>query len=279
MWLDEPFTRGQAWVDLLMLANHQDGHVRVRGNRVSVRRGQVAWSVARLAARWQWSRGKVQRYLDELEDYIMIEQQKNNVTTLISITNYSDYQKTDSRRTAESLLKTPKFNESDQTVEQQNFFVSIDESDTSELLKDKNGQQTDSRRTADGQQTDTNKKDKKDKKDKKTQSDCSRAREALATEIYNLYPRKVGKRAALKVIANLLRDGVPENTLREATQAYAAAVAEWPQEDRKYIPHPATWYRQGRYEDDRSQWRCTDGRRHTRKTTDDDYASIDTEGW
>ncbi len=49
LWLAEPFTRGQAWVDLLMLANHTDGYLRKRGIRVEVRRGQVGWSEGKLA--------------------------------------------------------------------------------------------------------------------------------------------------------------------------------------------------------------------------------------
>lgn len=121
LWTDEPFTRGQAWVDLLMLANHKPGYFRVRGNRIDVKRGQVGWSVQRLAKRWGWSRGKAQRFLNELEIDQQIEQQKNTLSSLITITNYELYQgETDSRQN--------------------------------------------SRRTADGQQTDTNKNEKNEKK-------------------------------------------------------------------------------------------------------------------
>jgi hypothetical protein len=67
LWTFEPFTRGQAWVDLLLLANHKDGFIRVRGIRVEVKRGQVGWSEIKLAERWKWSRGKVRRFLFELE--------------------------------------------------------------------------------------------------------------------------------------------------------------------------------------------------------------------
>jgi len=94
LWLEEKFTRGQAWIDLLMLANHQDGFVRVRGVKVEVKRGQIALSEVELAKRWKWSRGKVRRFCSELESKTVqqIEQQKNNVTTLISIINYEKYQ-------------------------------------------------------------------------------------------------------------------------------------------------------------------------------------------
>lgn len=92
LWLSEPFTRAQAWVDLIGLARFRDGHARIRGIRVEIKRGQVAWSVKGLADRWKWSRGKTDRFLKELENGHQIEQQKNNVTSLISIINYDAYQ-------------------------------------------------------------------------------------------------------------------------------------------------------------------------------------------
>ena len=92
-WLDEPFTRGQAWVDLIMLANHAEGHIRVRGVRVTVARGQVGWSEVELAKRWKWSRGKVRRFLFSLEKTEQqIVQQKNNVCSLITLVNYDYWQ-------------------------------------------------------------------------------------------------------------------------------------------------------------------------------------------
>jgi hypothetical protein len=43
-WLSEPFTRAQAWVDLLLLANYKTGHIRKRGILIEVQRGQVGYS-------------------------------------------------------------------------------------------------------------------------------------------------------------------------------------------------------------------------------------------
>ena len=91
-WLDEPFTRGQAWVDLILLANHRDSHIRKRGIKIPVLRGQVGWSQRALSERWKWSRGKVIRFLDELEAGQQIVPQKNNVSGLITIVNYGLYQ-------------------------------------------------------------------------------------------------------------------------------------------------------------------------------------------
>lgn len=92
LYFSEPFTRMGAWFDLLILANHTEGFIYVRGNRVVVGRGQVGWSQQSLAERWKWSRGKVIRFLSELENDQQIVQQKNNITSLISIVNYDMYQ-------------------------------------------------------------------------------------------------------------------------------------------------------------------------------------------
>lgn len=92
LWKSEPFTRGQAWVDLILLANHKKGFIRARGIRMDVERGQVGVSQDTLSKRWSWSRGKVKRFLNELEMDQQIVQQKNNVTSLLSITKYNEYQ-------------------------------------------------------------------------------------------------------------------------------------------------------------------------------------------
>jgi hypothetical protein len=91
-WLLEPFTKAQAWIDLLLLANHKEGEILIRGNFVKVNRGQVGWSERSLSKRWRWSRMKVRRFLDDLKTRQQIRPQKNNITTLIDIINYKVYQ-------------------------------------------------------------------------------------------------------------------------------------------------------------------------------------------
>jgi hypothetical protein len=99
MWLSEPFTRSQAWIDLLLSANHKRGYVRKRGIIVTVERGQVGESEETLADRWKWSRGKLRRFLNELISVQQISrepvQQNKFISSLITITNYHDYQKDD----------------------------------------------------------------------------------------------------------------------------------------------------------------------------------------
>ena len=118
LWLSEPFTRGQAWVDLIMLANHEEGFIRVRGIKVTVKCGQIGWSEVKLSERWRWSRTKTRHFLKELENVQQIEQQKGNVSLLISIVNYELYQKKDSKKdtkkTAEVQQKDTNNNENNE---------------------------------------------------------------------------------------------------------------------------------------------------------------------
>lgn len=109
MWTSEPFTRSQAWVDLIILANYQDGYFMVRGNRVDVKRGQCGWSVLSLAIRWKWSRGKVERYLNDLQNEQQIVQQKSRLTTLITILKYSEYQG-DEQQTGQQMIQQTDIN-------------------------------------------------------------------------------------------------------------------------------------------------------------------------
>lgn len=42
VWMDKPFSRGQAWIDLILLAQHQDGtFTDRRGNLIDGKRGCV----------------------------------------------------------------------------------------------------------------------------------------------------------------------------------------------------------------------------------------------
>ena len=106
LWTSEPFTRGQAWIDLLMIANFKDSYYFKRGVRVDVKRGEIGRSTVELADRWKWSRGKVNRFLSLLEKEEQIVQQKMNVTTLISIVNYDTYQQDDTASATPNVQQT-----------------------------------------------------------------------------------------------------------------------------------------------------------------------------
>ena len=95
LYFSEPFTKWQAWLDLLILTNHKSSKIYVRGNLVSIERGQVAASEEFLAARWKWSRGKVRRFVGMLKTRQQIVQQKSNIITIYTVCNYKHYQPDD----------------------------------------------------------------------------------------------------------------------------------------------------------------------------------------
>jgi hypothetical protein len=92
LYFSEPFNRSMAWIDMILIANHSDNYFFKRGIRVDVKVGQIGYDLDTLGKRWQWSRGKVERFMQMLENDNQIIRQKTNVTTLISIVNYKEYQ-------------------------------------------------------------------------------------------------------------------------------------------------------------------------------------------
>ena len=49
IWTSEKFTRGQAWVDLILKANSQPGWVRKRGVRIELNQGESGYSIKELS--------------------------------------------------------------------------------------------------------------------------------------------------------------------------------------------------------------------------------------
>lgn len=92
LYFSEPFNRSMAWIDMILLANHCDNFFFKRGIRVDISIGQIGYDLDTLGKRWKWSRGKVERFMQMLENDKQIVRQKTNVTTLISIVNYKEYQ-------------------------------------------------------------------------------------------------------------------------------------------------------------------------------------------
>lgn len=94
LWLsEEPFDRRTAWIDLILLANHKDGHfINSKGVLIKVPRGSHFTSTRVLADRWHWSRGKVDRFLRLLCETQSVTLTVTASGTLISLVNYDDYQ-------------------------------------------------------------------------------------------------------------------------------------------------------------------------------------------
>ncbi|MDU7441061.1 MAG: DnaA N-terminal domain-containing protein [Clostridium sp.] len=115
LWEDKPFSRGQAWIDLILLVNHEDNKTLIDGELIEVKRGSKITSLRKLADQWGWSTTKVKKFLELLQKEQMIKFESDNKKTLVSIENYSVYQSKDN---TENTVKK----QSDNTeVTQKNF--------------------------------------------------------------------------------------------------------------------------------------------------------------
>lgn len=92
VWSDKPFNMGAAWVDLILLANHDENELPVNGNIVIIKRGQTYTSCRSLSERWGWGLGKVKRFLDVLERAQMVTSKRTKHGTLLTLVNYSNFQ-------------------------------------------------------------------------------------------------------------------------------------------------------------------------------------------
>jgi len=82
----------QAWMYLLISANHKEKTWLQNGNLVQIKRGELVTSLESLAEQFTWSRGKVRHFLNLLEKDTMIVRVSNHNYTHLSICKYETYQ-------------------------------------------------------------------------------------------------------------------------------------------------------------------------------------------
>ncbi|MDA2916662.1 hypothetical protein MYX64_07485 [Nitrospinae bacterium AH_259_B05_G02_I21] len=116
-----PRTKFEAWYDLFSQAKGRPGKELIGSSMIPLERGQLIFSRSGLAKRWKWSRGKVGRFLDLIEqegricvnhgcstDDSKTDTQANTPYSILTITKYEAYNplpkktatKTGSKRTA-----------------------------------------------------------------------------------------------------------------------------------------------------------------------------------
>lgn len=91
LWEDKPYAKGQAWIDLLMLANHKDRKIPYKGEIITCKSGDVNRSILELSKRWGWSRDKTRKFLNLLESDGMVTVKATRHRTTITIENYEFY--------------------------------------------------------------------------------------------------------------------------------------------------------------------------------------------
>jgi len=117
IWENEEYLK--AWLDILMMVNHQDKKIPFNGDLIIVKRGERLTSQLKLSKRWGWSRTKVRNFLGLLEKDEMIITKKTSKSTTIKVLNYNIYQenkklkkhKKNNRKTSEKHQKNTNKND------------------------------------------------------------------------------------------------------------------------------------------------------------------------
>lgn len=92
LWQNEKFNYQSAWIDLLIMVNHEPKKIKIANSIVEIKPGQRWTSIRQLGQRWQWKEEKVLRFLRLLESDGMIYKESNSRGTLLTIVNYEDFQ-------------------------------------------------------------------------------------------------------------------------------------------------------------------------------------------
>lgn len=175
IWDDKPFNMASAWIDLLLLANHEDKETIFDKKPILVKRGQRITSVRELSARWGWGKDKTLRFLRLLESEKMIVKESDSRRTLLTIVNYGIYQ--DCENENETVIRTltgqsQATNKNDKNDKNNNICSNSDDLNETE----------------------------KPKKSKPKLTDEENEELVKNFEIiYNSYPKKVGKASGFKV--------------------------------------------------------------------------------
>lgn len=107
-WLDERFTKGQAWVDLLLLAQGVSNVEWEGGKLKNFRAGTVYMSIENLSERWKWNRKTVMSFLKRLaKEGKATSVSFRNHGTQITIENWSYYQNNPKTMDMELDILTP----------------------------------------------------------------------------------------------------------------------------------------------------------------------------
>ena len=175
IWDDKPFNMASAWIDLLLLANHEDKETIFDKKPILVKRGQRITSVRELSARWGWGKDKTLRFLRLLESEKMIVKESDSRKTLLTIVNYGIYQ--DCENENETVIRT------------------LTGQSQATNKNDKNDKNNNIRSNSD----DLNETDKPKKSKPKLTEEENEELVKNFEIIYNSYPKKVGKASGFKV--------------------------------------------------------------------------------
>ena len=92
LWNEKPFSKGQAWIDILFSAHWKNSTDRVGGKKKRSRPGQYWTTLGTLSKRWGWPKESVRRFLRRLECDGSVSLYVTADGTRLTVENWAFYQ-------------------------------------------------------------------------------------------------------------------------------------------------------------------------------------------
>ena len=200
----------KVWIWCLLKATHQPHEQLVGLQNVQLLPGQFIFGRDKHSKELRFSRSSLYRYINVLKSLQMLDIKTNNKFSLVTIVNWELYQSLETKADSKTSIK----------------------------------------RTANEQQMDTNKNVKNVKNDIPPISPKGNdVKEDKFLVFWKAYPKKVGKGAAEKSFAKFNPNDTLLKTMVESINQQKQSE-RWQKENGQYIPNPATWLNQKRWEDE-----------------------------
>ena len=119
------FSKAEAWIDILLSANHTTTDILLGNELITVQRGSFITSEIKLMKRWKWSKSKVRAFLLLLDTQHMVYKTTDTKKTTLTVVKYNDYQgfkttkepQKDFKRTSKELQKDTNNNDNNDNNE------------------------------------------------------------------------------------------------------------------------------------------------------------------
>lgn len=210
------------WFYILVKANWKEGFF--LGQRVP--RGAFCTSIRTISEETDLSESTIKRWLKKFESAGQITVKGTNKYSVISVINYAKYQDREN-------------NVNQQMTEQVNQQVN------QQVTEQVNHNRTNKQSNNSNQET--NKEEKVSKDTSKKKVELLDDREYWFEEFWKVYPRRVAKQTALKAFSKACKTEADYVAIMSGLRDALPGLME---KDPTYIPHPATWLNQRRWEDE-----------------------------
>lgn len=92
LWKIKPFSKGQAWIDLILQADFQEKTIPFGNSFLKIERGEIVTSEIKLMDAWGWSKSKVRAFLKLIQKDSMVDLKSDRKKTTIKVVKYGVYQ-------------------------------------------------------------------------------------------------------------------------------------------------------------------------------------------